>query len=128
MQLKIVTPERVVLDTTVDAVYATAVDGEVGILPKHVPLVTPLSIGVLSYVKDGQKHPAAVMGGLLSTDGESVTILSDIAELSGQVDTARAQLAKERAEARLREHNSAVDMGRANSSLARAMVRLKISH
>ena len=127
MKLKIVTPERMVLEADVDAVYANAIDGEVGILPKHVPMVTPLSIGVLSYVQSGQKQPAAVMGGVLSTDGKTVTILSDSAELSSEIDKVRAQQAKERAEARLKEKTADWDQARAERAFARALLRLKIS-
>ncbi|MEB3287900.1 MAG: ATP synthase F1 subunit epsilon [Vampirovibrionales bacterium] len=127
MKLKIVTPERVVLDEDVEAVYAKAVDGEVGILPKHIPMVTPLEIGSLSYVKAGQKVPAAVMGGLLSTDGYVVTVLSEASELRQDIDKLRAQQAKERAEARLREKAESVDFTRAERALARAAARLKTS-
>ncbi len=126
MQLKIVTPERVVLEETVEAVYAHAEDGQVGILPKHIPLVTPLKIATLSYVKNGQKELAAVMGGILSTDGQSVTVLSETAELSGEVDKARAEQARQRAEARKHEFDEHTDMARVEKALARAMVRLSL--
>ncbi len=125
MKLKIVTPERLVLEEEVEAVYAKATDGEVGILQRHLPMVTPLDVGVLRYVKNGDKKPATVMGGLLSTDGQSVTILSDAAELSSEIDKTRAQQAKERAEARLRERKDELDFARAEKALARAMARLK---
>jgi len=124
MQLKIVTPERVVLDDTVEAVYANATDGQLGILPKHVPLVTPLKVAVLSYTKGGQKHLAAVMGGILSTDGESVTVLSDTAELSNEIDTARAEQARQRAEAKLHERSEHTDQATAELALSKALVRL----
>lgn len=124
MRLKIVTPERVVLDDTVDAVYANAVDGQIGILPKHVPLVTPLKIAVLSYTQNGQKQLAAVMGGILSTDGQSVTVLSDTAELSSEIDTARAEQARKRAEAKLHERSEHSDYATAELALSKAMVRL----
>jgi F-type H+-transporting ATPase subunit epsilon len=126
MKLKIVTPERIVVEDDVEAVYCKTTDGMVGILPHHVPLVTPLDIGVMSYVKDGKKLPLAVMGGLLNTDGKSVTVLSDAAELSSEIDTVRAQQAKVRAEAELHKHNDRVDTAVAQQSLARALVRLSL--
>ncbi len=124
MKLKIVTPERVVLEADVEAVYGKTVDGEVGILPRHIPLIAPLDIGVMNYVKEGKKQPLAVMGGMLKTDGKEVLVLSDAAELGDEVDTARAQQAKERAEARLRQVGEEVDTLRAQHSLSRALVRL----
>lgn len=126
MKLKIVTPERIVVEDEVDAVYCKTTDGMVGILPHHVPLVSPLDIGVMSYVKDGKKLPLAVMGGLLNTDGKSVTVLSDAAELSSEIDVVRAQQAKARAEAELHRHNDRVDTAVAQQSLARALVRLSL--
>lgn len=127
MKLKIVTPERIVVEDEVDAVYCKTTDGMVGILPHHVPLVTPLDIGVMSYVKNGQKLPLAVMGGLLNTDGKTVTVLSDAAELSNEIDLVRAQQAKARAEAELHKHNDRVDMAVTQQALARALVRLSLA-
>jgi F-type H+-transporting ATPase subunit epsilon len=128
MKLKIVTPERVVIEEDgVEAVYGKATDGQIGILPKHVPLVTPLDIGVLYYVKAGQKQPLAVMGGLLRTDGDSVVVMSDAAEKSSDIDAARAQSAKQRAESILNEKNDKVDIQRAQRALARSAVRLTLT-
>lgn len=126
MKLKIVTPERIVLEEDVDAVYAKAVDGELGVLPKHVPMVTPLESALLHYKHNGETHWAAVMEGILSTDGQTVTVLTDAAELAGSVDYARAEKARERAEQRLREKSDELDVARAKASLSRAQVRLKL--
>ncbi len=106
MNLKIVTPDGVLVEQEVDAVYGNTIDGSIGILPNHIPLLTPLKIGVMSYLKAGKKEPLAVMGGLLYTDGKSVTVLSDAAELSGQIDVVRAQQAKEKAEAQLHQKDT----------------------
>ncbi|MGE0200202.1 MAG: ATP synthase F1 subunit epsilon [Candidatus Melainabacteria bacterium] len=128
MHLKIVTPERVVLDAEVDSVNALAVDGYVGILPKHVPLVTPLAVGLLEYVAGGKaKEQVAVMGGVLSTDGREVTVLCDAAELRGEVDALRAETARKRAEALLAQKQESVDVQRARLALARAMTRMKLA-
>ncbi|MCE3234724.1 MAG: synthase epsilon subunit [Vampirovibrio sp.] len=126
MKLKIVTPERIVVEEEVEAVYGKTIDGMIGILPKHVPVVTPLEIGVMSYVKNGQKLPLAVMGGLLSTDGKSVTVLSDAAELGTEIDAVRAQHAKERAEAELNKLQDHHDIALAQQALSRALVRLAL--
>lgn len=126
MKLKIVTPERVVLEADdVEAVYAQTVDGEIGILPKHVPLVTPLAVTVLRYVRQGRKQVAAVMGGILRTNGDEVSVLSDTAELSEEIDVARARQAQERAEARIRQQAADIDLNRAKAALSRSIVRIK---
>lgn len=127
MLLKIVTPERIVVQEEVEAFYGKSADGMIGILPKHIPLVTPLEVGVMSYVKNGQKYPLAVMGGLLRTDGASVTVLSDAAELSSEIDAVRAKQAKERAEAELRKLTDKRDVAVAQQSLTRALTRLKLT-
>ena len=127
MQLRIVTPDRLVLEEEVDAVYAKAVDGEIGILPKHIPMVTPLEVGILSYVKGHSKEPVAIMGGVLSTDGYVVTVLSEASEEKASIDKLRAQQAKERAEQRLKERDAQLDVERAERALARANARLKIA-
>jgi len=128
MKLKIVTPERIVVEDEVDAVYCKTTDGMVGILPKHVPLVTPLEIGVMTFEKNGKKSPLAVMGGLLNTDGTSVTVLSDAAELGDEIDVARAQQAKARAEAELHTRTERMENATAQQALARALVRLSLGN
>lgn len=125
--LKILTPERTVLDTAVDALYARMPDGEFGVLKGHIPLVAPLEIAELRYVQQGQTFPVAVMGGVLQTDGDTITVLCDNAELGSEIDAVRAQHAKERAEARLRENSEEIDFHRAQLALARSLVRLKVS-
>jgi F-type H+-transporting ATPase subunit epsilon len=126
MRLKIMTPDRVLIDQDVEAVYAMAIDGSIGILPKHIPMVTPLAIGLLSYVvQGGPKEPLAVMGGMLSTDGQTVTVLSDAAERGNEIDVARAQQAKARAEAELRQKQEHYDATDVDQALSRAVTRLK---
>lgn len=126
LHLKIMTPERLVIEEDVEAVYGYTVDGSIGILPHHIPMVSPLAVGILSYVRQGHKEPLTVMGGMLYTDGEKVTVLTDAAERSTEVDVMRAQHAKERAEALLRSKDEAHDQALAQQALARALTRLKL--
>lgn len=128
MRLQVITPERVVVDEDVDAVYGTAVDGSLGILPRHIPMVTPLVPGSMSYVQAGRKEPLAVMGGMLYTNGSQVTVLSDAAEKSAEIDVVRAQHAKERAEAALRNKADTLNVLQAEQALARATARLKAAN
>ncbi|WP_303674356.1 ATP synthase F1 subunit epsilon [Vampirovibrio chlorellavorus] len=126
MLLKIVTPERVVVETEVESFVGKTIDGMIGIQSRHIPLVTPLTVGIMSYTQNGQKYPLAVMGGLLSTDGKQVTVLTDAAELSREIDSVRATRAKERAEAELRQLSDRREIAQAQESLARALTRLKL--
>jgi F-type H+-transporting ATPase subunit epsilon len=126
MKLAVLTPERMVLDDpAVDAVYALSTDGEVGILPRHIPLVASLSAGVMRVVRQGKTEHIAVMGGLLTTDGQRVSILTPAAECAAEIDMVRATQARERAEARLKQKQADLDTDRAGAALTRSMVRLK---
>lgn len=132
MKLTIVTPERVVFEEDdVEAVYAKTTDGEIGILPRHVPLVSPLDIGVLRYVRQGQKYPVAVMGGIIRTNGTAISVLTTAAEQSDEIDTLRAQEAKKRAEHQLNQllnetKLEAVGRQDLKDALRRANTRLQI--
>lgn len=127
LNLKVITPEKVVVEETVDAVYSTAVDGEFGILPDHQPYMTALGIGVTKYVKGSAEEYIATMGGIFQVDKNNVIILSDTAESGKEIDVARARSAKERAEARLRMASRDVDVHRAQIALSRALARLQVA-
>lgn len=126
LNLKIVTPDQIVLEKEVDAVYAFDSEGRFGILTGHIPMVSALEIGVLCYFIDTVQHCVAVMGGLLQTDGKNVVVLSDAAELGDQIDVLRAEHAKRRAEERLAaKERASMDVQRAELALARAMTRIR---
>jgi F-type H+-transporting ATPase subunit epsilon len=125
LNLKIITPQKVLLEEEVEAVYSKSVDGEFGILPGHVSYMTPLSIGVTEYIQGDKKEFISTMGGILQVKDNTVTILSDMAELGEQIDVTRAKAAQERAEARLRTAAKDVDTDRAQAALARAIARIR---
>jgi F-type H+-transporting ATPase subunit epsilon len=122
--LKILTPESIVLDESVDSVRLTSTDGQLGILPNHQPLVTPLETGLLWIKQHGKERVFSVMAGLFKTDGETATVLTEAAEASDQIDVLRAKTALQRAEGRLKDKANAVDSTRAEMALKRAMTRL----
>jgi F-type H+-transporting ATPase subunit epsilon len=131
MQLTITTPEKIVLDTTVTAVNAQAIDGWFGILPKHIPMITPLKISALRYkAPEGVEITVAVMGGLLQTDGATITVLCDMAETRADIDVLRAKQAKTRAEERLAQalNDKGVNLDRAQLALARSLARLAVAN
>jgi F-type H+-transporting ATPase subunit epsilon len=126
MSLTIITPERTVLrDAPADAVVVPVVDGSMGILKNHAPMVANLRIGVLRYKQDGVYKRAAVTGGFVEVSENRITVLADAAELAESIDVMRAMEAKRRAEARLRDRKAKIDRTRAEAALRRAMVRLR---
>jgi F-type H+-transporting ATPase subunit epsilon len=128
MLLEIVTPERKIYGQQVNMVIAKGIDGELGILPNHIPLVTPLKIAAVTAKIEGSKdHVVAVHGGFMEIRKDKVVILAESAELAEDIDADRAARARERAETRLRETKEQnVDFVRAQRSLERAMLRMDV--
>lgn len=126
LRLEIVTPDRVVLEANVDYVGAPGVDGEFGVLPGHIPLLTALTIGELYYKQGAETHWAFVAGGFAEVADNKMTVLAEAAELSSNIDVDRAQQALERAKARLEGKEGKVDVDdiRALASLNRALSRI----
>jgi F-type H+-transporting ATPase subunit epsilon len=125
LNLKIITPERVVLEKKVDEVSARAIDGELSILPNHQPLITALAIDVLRFKTDGVEEVAAVIGGLMEVGENQVTVLSDVAELDTEIDEARAINAKAMAEAEKTQKTDKMDVYLSEMAMSRAIARLK---
>ncbi|HLN59984.1 MAG TPA: F0F1 ATP synthase subunit epsilon [Symbiobacteriaceae bacterium] len=126
MTLQIVTPEGTVLkDITTDAVVVPVVDGSMGILHNHAPMVASLRVGVLRYKQGGAYKRVAVGGGFMELSNNKITVLSDTAESGESVDVLRAQEARKRAESRLRDRAANLDRVRAEAALRRAITRLK---
>lgn len=125
LKLRIITPERIVLEKDVEQVTATSVDGELSILPDHEPIVTALSIDMLRYKFNKDDEFAAVMGGILEVKNNEVTILSDSAELDTEIDVARAHQARERAEAEKTQKTDKLDVYVSEMAISRAVARLR---
>lgn len=125
LKLRIVTPERIVLEQEVEQVTATAVDGELCILPDHEPIVTALAIDMLRYKLNKEEEFASVMGGILEVKNNEVTILSDVAELDTEIDVARAHQARDKAEAEKLTKTDKLDVYMSEMAISRALARLK---
>ena len=126
LKLEIVTPEATVYSEDVDMVTLPAVEGQIGILPHHVRLMTQMVPGEMIVRKDGQVNFLAVGGGLVDVTGERVSILTDLAVAADSIDEAKAEEARQRAAARLREKISAEEVASVNASLARSLAQLKV--
>jgi len=125
--LEIVTPERKVYSQDVNMIVVRGAEGELGILPNHIPLVTPLRIAPVSIKKDRSEEIVAVHGGFLEVRKDKVVILAESAELPGDIDVARAEAAKQRAEQRLNNaRRDEYDFRRAELALQRASNRLEV--
>jgi len=125
-RLEIVTAERVVFSDDVDVVVAPGVEGQLGILPHHAPLMTMLQPGELQVRKGGEEFSLAISGGFLEVRPDRVIVLADAAERAEEIDIARAEAAKRRAEERLKHPTPEVDTARAEAALRRAIARLQV--
>ena len=126
MHLEIITAERQVYSDEVDMVIAPGFDGQLGILPMHAPLMTMLKPGELTVRKDGENMYVAVSGGFMEVLGNKVSVLADACERSDEIDEQRAEQAVQRAQERLANRGSDMELERAVSALRRAQVRVDL--
>lgn len=129
IQLIIVTPERQLLRETVVEVDIPGLDGQLGILPGHAPLITELGIGELSYKTSASSQSVvlAVIQGFAEVLPDRVTVLAETAERAEEINLGRAEEAKARAEQRLASHDTNIDWDRAVISLERALIRIQVA-
>ena len=127
--VEIVTPERKVYAEQANMVVVTGLEGQLGIMPNHIPLVTPLRIAPVTIKRDGNSDVIAVNGGFIEVRKDKVVILAESAELADEINIERAEAAKQRAEQRLAiAKGDDIDFKRAELSLKRAMNRLNVTH
>ena len=126
MQLEIITAEEQVFDDEVEMVVAPGIDGQLGILPHHAPLMTVLQPGEILIRKEGEDTYLVVTGGFMEVMGNRVTILADACEHSDEIDEARAEEAVERAKERIEHQDSDVQLEQVLASMRRAQVRLNV--
>jgi F-type H+-transporting ATPase subunit epsilon len=126
LKVDIVTAERVVLsEEGVDRLIVPGIEGELGVLPLHAPLLTTIKPGVLRVVKGEEETTIAITGGFIEVRENQVTILADAAERGEEIDVARVEAARRRAEERLTSREATVDIVKAEMALKRALARLK---
>ena len=128
IQLRVVTPSRMLLDEEVDEVTAPGELGEFGVLPNHISFLSTLVPGEMSYKQGPSKQFLAVGGGYAEVLDNVMTVLAPAAEFAGEIDSARAQRAKERAEKFLAElDREKKDWKMAEAALQRALVRIQVA-
>jgi F-type H+-transporting ATPase subunit epsilon len=124
-RLEIVTAERMVYSDDVTALIAWGVQGQLGILPHHAPLMTMLQPGDLLIRKDKEEEVLAVSGGFLEVRPDKVIVLADACERADEVDIARAEEAKKRAQETMKAGPLTADAAAAEAALRRSLARLK---
>lgn len=128
LQLEVVTPDRLIVSREVDYVSVQGTEGELGILPSHVPFLSALKIGNMHYTADGETVHLFISGGFVEVSDNKVSILAESAEDASTIDVERAQKAQERARQRLLEANKDdIDTLRAEQALKRSIVRLNLA-
>ena len=128
LQLDVITPERRLLSEQADSVTVPGLEGELGILPGHTPLISALKTGVLSYAQGGATRRLLVSGGFVEVNNDRVSVLADLAEFPEEVDAARARAEREEAERLLGGFSgSPEEMAEVRARLDRAATRLQLS-
>ena len=127
LRLEIITAERQVFSDDVNTVVVPGVDGELGVLPHHAPLITMIKPGEVLVRKDSEETYLFVSGGFLEVRPDKIIILADACERYDEIDIERAEAAKRRAEEGLKTHPPELDVSQAQAALLRAIVRLKVA-
>jgi ATP synthase, F1 epsilon subunit (delta in mitochondria) len=126
LNLQIVTPEGTVYSEDVEMVGLRSAEGQLGILPNHIRLMTQMVPGEMMVRKDGRDEFLAVGEGLVEVTADSVSIATDMAIAAASIDEVKAEEARRRAEARLREKISDEEVASVNASLARSLAQLRV--
>jgi F-type H+-transporting ATPase subunit epsilon len=126
LKLEIVTPAGTVYSEDVEMVTLPSVAGQMGILPQHVPLIAQMVPGEMIVRKDSRDQFVATGEGLIEVTADRVAILTDLAVPADRIDEAKAEEARQRAEARLREKLSDEELASVNASLSRSLAQLRV--
>ena len=127
LQLQIVSADRLLVNETVDEVEIPGSEGYFGVLPGHTPLLATLQVGELWYRQGQEKHYLAIAFGFAEVQPDRVTILAQIAERADEIDLARAEAAKRRAEERLARPAGDIDFERARIAMMKSLIRLQVA-
>lgn len=126
-KVEIITPDRVFYTGDADMIEFNTADGEIGVYRNHIPLTTVLVPGVVTIHEGDVQKVAAVHAGFAEILNEKVTLLAEVAEWPEEIDLNRAEAAKERAEERLQNKTTDVDLRRAEFALRKALTRIDIA-
>ena len=128
MTLEIVTPERLAFEGEVDSVNCPGIEGELGILPHHAPLVSTLGVGELVIRRGGEEEFFAIAGGFLQVRPDKVVVMAETADMASEIDVQKAEEARREAERALAEGSGEpADLARARAALQRALLRIQVA-
>ena len=127
LQLQIVSADRLLVNEQVDEVEIPGTEGYFGVLPGHTPLLSTLQVGELWYRQGSEKHYLSIAFGFVEVQPDRVTILAQTAEAAAEIDRARAEAAKKRAEERLSRPHVDMDFERARVAMLKALIRLQVA-
>jgi F-type H+-transporting ATPase subunit epsilon len=126
LKFEIITPDGTAYSEDVDMVTLPGVEGQMGVFPQHVPLMTQMVPGEMIVRKDNRDYFLAVGEGLIEVTGDHVSVLTDLAIASEKIDEAKVEEARQRAEARLSEKLSDEEVASVNASLTRSLAQLRV--
>jgi F-type H+-transporting ATPase subunit epsilon len=128
LRLEIVTPERQAFEGDVDSVVCPGIEGELGVLPHHAPLLTTLGVGELRIRRGGDEEFFAIAGGFLQVRPDKVVVMAETADMASEIDVQRAEEARREAERALQEGSSEpADLARARAALQQALLRIQVA-
>ncbi len=126
--LEIVTPERLAYSDEVDSVQVPGIEGEMGILPHHAPLLSTLGVGELKIRKGGTEELFAIVGGFVQVRPDKVVVMAETADLASEIDIEKAQEARREAERALETgYHEGADLAMARAALQQALLRIRVA-
>lgn len=128
LHISIVTPEKAILETEADEIIIPTTEGEITVLPQHVPLLSQIAPGELILKKGNTTEHIAVMGGFLEISHDKITVLSDYAVHGNNISAIKAQEAKERAERKMKEKLTEEDFAVVQAEFQKAILELKVAN
>jgi len=128
LHFKIITPDKIVFDQEIESLTLPTTEGEITILPNHIPLITAIKPGEIMIKQEGKTHHMAVMGGFLEISDNKISLMAEAAELAEEIDERRADEAKERAKKAVSEAKDQIEFADATAALERSLSRIKVAH
>lgn len=125
-RLRVITPDRIFYENDAEMVEFNTTEGEIGVLPGHIPMTVILKPGILTITEAEGTKTAALHSGFAEILPDKITILAEVVEWPEEIDLARAEAARDRAEERIRSHTPETDLARAETALQRALARITV--
>lgn len=127
LHFQIITPDKVAFSDEINQLTLPTIEGEITILPNHIPLVTAIKPGTITIKKENETHHMAVMGGFLEISDNKIRLMAEAAELAEEIDERRAEEARQRAQKAVSEAKDQVEFADATAALERSISRIKVA-